>query len=206
MICPNCKTPNDEGATYCSSCAERLPARIEVQAAEVRVGPTMARARDLDEGHWSSLAVVAFVLAFLVPPLGVLLGVVSCIVIGVSKKRIRGLGMGIAAIPIGMLFTGFLSSLLMPVILTATREAPAIDSASVARARMQACTVRQAIQKYQAQYPGQCPTLRDLEDNYYLPSGNRLDPWGREFIIECTGPTPQARSRGASGFDRITCE
>lgn len=207
MNCPRCGTANGEGATYCAGCAERLPVHIEVQASEVKVGPVVGGRRIVDDrGHWSSLAVIAFVLSFLVAPLGVLIGVVACIVIGVSKKRIRGLGMAIAAIPIGLLFTGFLSSIFMPVILSATRDVPVTDSAMVQRARIQACNVRSAVRLYRAQYPGKCPVLQDLVDNYYLPEGGRLDPWGREFIIECHGEEPQARSRGATGFDRITCE
>ncbi len=49
------------------------------------------------------LSIIAFVLAFLLPPIGFILGIVSLIIILVKKKR--GLGFAIAAIILGLLLS-----------------------------------------------------------------------------------------------------
>ncbi len=206
MKCPSCGGQNAQNASYCNDCGGRLPIQVQVQASSQEVYPVgRRRAPTQERGHFSSLAVIGFVLSFILPPIGLLLSLVACIVIGVSKKRIRGLGMAIAGIPVALLFTGIFMAFFMPFFLTMTRDTGA-SGALDNDARMGACTVRSAVRLYRAEFPAKCPTLTDLVTNYYISEHNRGDPWGRDFVVQCFGDDPQVYSRGSSGFDRIFCD
>jgi hypothetical protein len=74
-------------------------------------------------GKMSALAVLAFVFAFLVGPLGVLLGIAAIIVIGVSKGKTRGLGFAIASIPIGLAFGSIWLAVAIPAFVNYGRRA-----------------------------------------------------------------------------------
>lgn len=84
---------------------ERIARRREREAAADRLeavlgvsGPTVVR----DE-PWSALCVVAFVLALLLPPVGLALGVAGLVT--VDGDRYRGHGLAVAAVVIGALFS-----------------------------------------------------------------------------------------------------
>jgi hypothetical protein len=85
--------------------------------------PESATQPAAQRGKMSGLAVTAFVLSFLLGPLGFLLGIVATIVIGASKGRLRGLGLAIPAIPIGLVFGSIWLAVALPAFINYQRRA-----------------------------------------------------------------------------------
>jgi type II secretory pathway pseudopilin PulG len=76
----------------------------------------------------SVLAILAFVFAFVFSPVGLLLGIVACIVVGASRGRLRGIGFAIAAIPVSLAFAGILAAIAIPSFLNYTRRAKSAEA------------------------------------------------------------------------------
>jgi type IV pilus assembly protein PilA len=92
----------------------------------------------------SVLAILAFVFAFVFAPIGFLLGIVACIVVGTSRGRLRGLGFAIAAIPVSFAFVGILAAIAIPSFINYMRRAKAFE------AEMLVSTCVDAVAAYQA--------------------------------------------------------
>jgi hypothetical protein len=76
----------------------------------------------------SVLAILAFVFAFAFAPIGLLLGIIACIVVGRSHGRLRGMGFAIAAMPTSIAFAGILAAITIPAFLNYMRKAKSIEA------------------------------------------------------------------------------
>jgi hypothetical protein len=76
----------------------------------------------------SVLAILAFVFAFVFAPIGLLLGIAACVVVGRSRGRLRGLGLAIAAIPTSVVLAGMLAAIAIPAFVNYTRRAKSAEA------------------------------------------------------------------------------
>jgi len=76
----------------------------------------------------SVLAILAFVFAFVFAPIGLLLGIIACIVVGTSHGRLRGIGFAIAAIPTSVAFAGILAAIAIPSFINYVRRAKTVEA------------------------------------------------------------------------------
>jgi hypothetical protein len=79
-------------------------------------------------GKLSVLAILAFVLSFILGPLGSVLGIVAIIVVATSKGKLRGIGFGIGAICVGFLFWGILAAVAIPAFLNYMKMAKTTEA------------------------------------------------------------------------------
>ncbi len=86
---------------------------------------------------WSGVAIAAFVTAFLVAPVGILLGIIG--IFHTSKGRRRGMGLSIAAIPVGIivsvLIAAFVGSIYV-VMLTRNTSRSSLDVLRTSQVRV----------------------------------------------------------------------
>jgi hypothetical protein len=131
---------------------------------------------------------------------GLILGVVSLVRRGPQRGvALTGLIMGGVGVLLGLIVSVVILSGLGP------RLDSDVDSATESEARMGACAMGSAVRMYAARNPGRCPTVAEVTEGL---SGTSLrDPWGRDYIIDCSGDEPEAYSRGPDGSrDPIRCE
>jgi len=76
----------------------------------------------------SALAVTAFVLSFILGPIGSLVGIAAVIIVATSKGRLRGLGFGISAICVGVFFWGMLAAIAIPSFLNYMKRAKSTEA------------------------------------------------------------------------------
>ena len=81
----------------------------------------------------------------------------------------------------------------------------ALESSRVDEAHMGACNVRSAATLFVARNPGQCPTMEDLARDFLDDEKSVLDPWEREFVIEC-GEKLRVYSTGKEGNEELGCK
>jgi type II secretory pathway pseudopilin PulG len=79
-------------------------------------------------GRMSALAIVAFVLSFIVGPIGSLLGIIAVVIVATSKGRLRGLGFGISAICVGISVWGILAAVAIPSFLNYIKRAKSTEA------------------------------------------------------------------------------
>ena len=72
-----------------------------------------------------------------------------------------------------------------------------------ADARIEGRSITAAAEHYRSRSPNQaCPTLAQLQREPEVACDSALDPWRREFRVECVGDGVRARSAGEDGaFD-----
>jgi len=80
------------------------------------------------ESKMSVLAILAFILAFVCGPVGLVLGVIAAISIARSGRRLRGIGLAIAAIPVSIAFAGILAATSIPSFVNYTRKAKTAEA------------------------------------------------------------------------------
>ncbi|MFO8070240.1 MAG: type II secretion system protein GspG [Polyangia bacterium] len=78
---------------------------------------------------------------------------------------------------------------------------PQLEKSRIQTARSDVAAIRAAVQLYQAEHPGKCPSVEDLKSSRLLNQSKRtVDPWDREFVIEChAGDDPDVYSLGPEG-------
>ncbi|MCK9460760.1 MAG: hypothetical protein M0R80_14065 [Proteobacteria bacterium] len=76
----------------------------------------------------SVLAILAFVFAFVFAPLGLLLGIAACVVVGASRGRLRGMGFAIAAIATSVVFAGILAAIAIPSFINYMKRAKVVEA------------------------------------------------------------------------------
>lgn len=81
----------------------------------------------------------------------------------------------------------------------------AMEGAREDQARMDACAIKSAITLYLARNPGECPTMEDLARDVLDDEKSTVDPWGKEFVIEC-GDKIRVYSTGKEGNEEIGCK
>lgn len=91
MFCTSCGARIDEAA-YCATCGTK-------NSGNVQSGATLTRS-----SHTSTLSIVAFVLSFLVPIVGLVLGLMAKREIEQSKGQIGGRSLAVAAIVINIVW------------------------------------------------------------------------------------------------------
>ena len=80
----------------------------------------------------------------------------------------------------------------------------ALESSRVDEAHIGACTIRSAATLYIARNPNQCPTMEDLARDSLDDEKSILDPWEREYVIEC-GEKLRVYSTGKDGNEELGC-
>ena len=97
--CPKCSEPTESGASFCGNCGFRLmPQNIQdsnAQSADLNTDiPVYAKPKSHHKKHWAALALVFGVMgiaaSFLLPFLGITLGVVGIVLISSSFSISRG--------------------------------------------------------------------------------------------------------------------
>jgi general secretion pathway protein G len=81
----------------------------------------------------------------------------------------------------------------------------ALESSREDEAHIGACTVRNAATLFMARNPNQCPTMEDLARDYLDDEKSVVDPWEREFVIEC-GEKLRVYSTGKDGNEELGCK
>lgn len=65
---------------------------------------------------------------------------------------------------------------------------PQFKKSQVKAAKSDVAAIRTAVQLYQVEFPGKCPTGEDLKEERVLDKDKRtVDPWDKEFVINCSG-------------------
>ncbi len=80
----------------------------------------------------------------------------------------------------------------------------ALESSRVDEAHIGSCTIRSAATLFEARNPGKCPTMEDLARDYLDDEKSVVDPWEREFVIEC-GERLRVYSTGKDGNEELGC-
>jgi general secretion pathway protein G len=81
----------------------------------------------------------------------------------------------------------------------------ALESSREDEAHIGACTIRNAATLYMARNPNQCPTMEDLARDFLDDEKSVVDPWEREFVIEC-GDKLVVYSTGKDGNEQLGCK
>lgn len=55
-------------------------------------------------------------------------------------------------------------------------------------AKSDVAAIRTAVQLYQVENPGKCPSVEDLKEERVISKDKRTtDPWDKDFVINCSG-------------------
>jgi hypothetical protein len=83
-----------------------------------------------------------------------------------------------------------------------------LKSAQEKDARIGACTIKSAMQMFMAEHPRKCPTVEDLSGGYIDAAKGSQDPWGQDYVIDCSANDPDVYSIGpdGQGGTPIRCE
>lgn len=106
MFCADCGEKLLPGGTFCSKCGSRIPGSGSLSVQQ-------------SSSSYSTLAITAFVLSFLIPIVGLVLGIVAQREIDASGGRLGGRGLAVAAVVINVIWIvaifiwfGFFASIL----------------------------------------------------------------------------------------------
>jgi hypothetical protein len=152
------------------------------------------------------LGIMGLVLCW-VPVLGPLLAL-AALILGIVSLVRKNPRRGLALTGLIMGGVGVLLGLIVSVVILSgfnLRLGSGVDSATESDARLGACAMGSAVRTYAARNPGRCPTMAELTEGLSGPS--LRDPWGNDYIIDCSGDEPEAYSRGPDGTgEPIRCE
>jgi general secretion pathway protein G len=92
--------------------------------------------------------------------------------------------------------------IIMAMIATAVGMAviPQLVTARIRQAQTDAATIRSAVEVFQAETPGTCPSVEELIERRILNARTQTDdPWSHPYVIDCESADVSVSSLGPDG-------